>query len=725
MARRLHLTTAAVGLWALSGAAWASGDYGCSVSWKLFDTNRDCADRAVIAPSNDTRVNLLFLLRDHAGLGTAGLSYPKQDWDNEGFGHTFFDWDQLRASLYPAKPNAAEVKSPDYAGSRCASLASGTPAFVAAMAAARGLPAAERDGLTAARGRLDKVCANGAEARYAVYRRNSGEAPTAQPSLPEWPTVIDSAPGKAFLAYLQASDAFYGERWGEARFSFARLVKSSEPWVAETASYMLSRVEMNAALAKAFDEYGSFDGLDKVDKEAVGRADAALAAYLKTYPQGRYTASAQGLKRRTLWLAGNSDALAREYVRMLGAVPGGDEQAAQLVEEIDSRLLFPFGEQNPGAAQGPLLLAIQDLANMRYDRPDEGADGASGSSPKLTSADIAAQQASFAGQPELYSFLQASHAFHVAHDMKMVLQLIPDDAKRPAYNPLAFSRQMLRGMALAGLGDRNEAGFWLDLLKGATGLWQRPTVELALAMNYERHGKLAAVFAKDSPIADSDIRMILLSNSAGPDLLRAQAQDRTRPAAERNVALYTLLEKQLSRSDYAGFVTNIEIVVPRMEGEGAGLGWNSSQRLPSFAKGRWSDGYPCPAVIETARTLARNPQDIPARLCLGDFWRLNDFYMGEGQLTRPAKDELGGAVNGFPGKQIARGPIYASVIADPRASANDKAYALYRAVNCYGPSGYNDCGGSDVEQPQRRAWFQQLKRDYPASPWARKQRIFW
>jgi hypothetical protein len=46
-------------------------------------------------------------------------------------------------------------------------------------------------------------------------------------------------------------------------------------------------------------------------------------------------------------------------------------------------------------------------------------------------------------------------------------------------------------------------------------------------------------------------------------------------------------------------------------------------------------------------------------------------------------------------------------------------------VYCYAPSGTNDCGGTSVELPQRRAWFQQLKREYPRSVWAQKLDVYW
>ncbi len=47
--------------------------------------------------------------------------------------------------------------------------------------------------------------------------------------------------------------------------------------------------------------------------------------------------------------------------------------------------------------------------------------------------------------------------------------------------------------------------------------------------------------------------------------------------------------------------------------------------------------------------------------------------------------------------------LYQQVIADAKAEPEDKSYALYRAVMCYAPSGYNDCGGKDVDKAVRKA----------------------
>ena len=73
----------------------------------------------------------------------------------------------------------------------------------------------------------------------------------------------------------------------------------------------------------------------------------------------------------------------------------------------------------------------------------------------------------------------------------------------------------------------------------------------------------------------------------------------------------------------------------------------------------------------------------------------------------------------FDMQAVCSGFVYATATADQRA------LALNRAIRCYGPSGYNSCGGVEVPVEQRRAWFQRLKRDYPNSRWAQSLRYYW
>jgi hypothetical protein len=701
MKLRRFKAMAALVLLAASSAALACADVSCYPDWKLHAGNHSCENRAILAPGNDTRTNLLFLLRDRGGQGSAGLSYPAAGWDNAGFGQVFLDPYMQRAGFYPAaKP---EGNAPAHSGTRCASFEAASAALFAAMETSKGLPMAERAALSGIRAASTTTCAGNAI------------------RIEDTPAVT-SKPGREFLGYIHAADAFYGGRWDEARQGFVALARAKVPWVKETAAYTLARAEFAAAQSGAFGEYGFYDPA-KVDPAAVKRGLLAISGYLKAWPKGRYAASAQGLVRRGLWLAGDTSALGREYARLLATVPADRDAAADLVQEIDHKLLFNPAAKD-AAPEGALLLAAVDLLQLRTEL-DEGGDV--WQAPSLTADKLDAQAPRFKGQEALFSFLQANHAFYVAKDYRKVLSLLPDEAKQPAFSHLAFSRQVLRGQALAALGDRNEAGFWLELLGGATGLWQRPTVELGLAMSWERNGKLAMVFAKDSPITETMIRRELILHSAGPALLRGAVHDAARPQQERDLALFTLLYKQLSRGDYASFGLDRTLVRRDAATEGGLYHVVDQEVVPlgAFTRGRWSDGYPCPVIGDTARQLAANPQAVSARLCLGDFWRLNGFDLFDDPDKAPLKDELGGHANEFAGKPSPRAAIYSAVIADPKAKADDKAYALYRAVMCYAPSGANACGGKGVDQAQRKAWHDRLKSEFPASPWAKKLRYYW
>ncbi|WP_421838522.1 hypothetical protein [Novosphingobium sp.] len=710
MRLRLTRSVAMAGLLASSGAALACADVGCDPTWSLFGGAQACHNRVVIAPGNDSRVNLLAMLRDSAGLGltgavTGGGDYPKPEYDEEGFGHMFLDWGMLTRTWGPALDPQAEPPANVIDGP-CPAFRAASPEFNEALAANRALPGSDRTALSTARTQLVARCAD-------------SSLPAVLPGV-----AVSSAPGKAFLGYLAASDAFHATRYSEAAGGYAALVGAPDPWVAETARYMVARAWLGEALLHSMGEYGYFDGLKAVDKAAALRARAALADYLKAYPKGRYAASARGLERRAMWLSGDFAALGQRYESVLAEAPKDGEPLVDLINEVDGKYLSNSDNPNP-LGGGLLLLAAADLKAMRVADPDDRYS--SGTETPLGADALASQQASFLRAPQLYSFLQANHAFYVAKDYARVLQLIPDDAKRPSYTPLAFSRQVLRGQVLAAKGDPNEAGFWLELLGGAKALWQRPTVELGLAMNWERHGKLAQVFAPGSPITDRMVREILLMHSAGPGLLRRVALDVERAQTERDAALFTLLYKQLSRGDYAGFRTNQPLARGDAPTDGLwGFAPGSATPLGLFVKGRTAQaGFACPALQGTVAALAANPQDVHARLCLGEFWRLNGFDGFSTLDTPPSRGALGGAANEYPGKPLARGAIYAAVITDARSAPDDRAYALYRAVNCYGPSGYNSCGGEDVPIAQRKGWYDRLKREFPKSSWAQKLKYYW
>ncbi|MBD3730225.1 MAG: hypothetical protein IE933_11010 [Sphingomonadales bacterium] len=695
----------------LASPAGASGDYGCYPDWTLDNQQLYCWASAAMAPGNDTRINLAYLLQDARGVTAGPSAYPEIDWWEGGFGHTFYDWDTFQRAYW--KPEESDGDYSAYYGSRCSSLERGDEVFAAALDRAGPLSGDERERLIASRGILKANCEQVEPATF-------GEAATDPAQPPQFPAAFGTGIVRDFFEYARASNNFYAGNWDAARAGYAALADSKDPWVRETAGYMRARVDLNAAQAGAFDEWGYFDGPAKTDHALARQAGKALADYLAAYPKGLYSESARGLQRRALWLAGDRPALAKAYAAMLAKADIRDTAMIDLLNEVDNKALSLA--TGPGDLVDPLLIATWDLQQMRASRWED-------EQPATISAEqLDAQAPLFKGHEDLFAFLQATHAYYIGKDYQRVMQLIPDAARQEHFTPLQFSRQMLRGMALAQRGDRNEAGFWLEMLGGAGATYQRPLVELGLALNYERNGKLDQVFAKDSPITDTTLRQILLEEVAPPAILRASVADTTRPQDERRLALRTLLWKDLSRGRYADFSRDrawLEQFPDRTAPDSETNGYEPSP-LDDFRQGRWSDGYACPAIGATAQALAANPADYKARLCLGDFYRLNGFDDFEGNFTHgPDSKGLGTSKDQFPGALTARSAIYSSIIADPRAPATEKAYALYRSVLCYAPSGNNSCGGAEVPESQRKAWHDQLKRQYPGSEWAKKLKYYW
>jgi hypothetical protein len=701
MVRFCALLLLLVGAMGLASPARASGDFACSPSWQLgHRTLSGCDDMALLGPGNDTRTNFVLLLADmRHGLAAAGHPASGAAAD------PFFDWPTLRNLLAPPPPG---TDPSDYAtgeGSRCTSNDSGTASFTAAVGAARGLSDPERAQLIDARKAIAPKCAEAMAVPPSVAALDGLRSPAA----------------RAFAAYLRGAMAFYDGDYDTAAARFAALKTSDQPWLRETATYMLGRVELNRAQVNAYDEYGYPVGSEKIDQKLIAASDAALGAYIKAYPNGLYTLSARGLLRRVYWLGGNTAKLSAAYVALLAQTPAerGISDSA-LADEIDNKLL---AELKPESVTNPILLAMLDLKAMRTGTNEEGE---ALTEVPITAAALQAQQHYFASNPALFDYLQAVHAFFVDNNPRAVMTLIPDAARQKDFSYLQFSRQMLRGMALEAVKDRNARGFWLEAIQGAQAPYQRAAIELALALHEERAGALDRVFAPDSPIQGSAARELLLMNVAPAPLLRQQAKNSAAPRHERDIALFTLLYKELTRGAYHDFVADLALVPP---GASTTMGYFSLDEsehpaLGVFTTKSATSDYDCPALAEVATRLAGEPHQAKSMLCLADFIRANGF--DEFVLdSPPAANELGGTPSQFPGGNFARQAVYQAIIADRATPAQDRAYALYRAVNCYAPSGNNGCGGTEVPLARRKAWHDQLKKDYPASRWAKALKYYW
>lgn len=699
----------------------ASSDDSCYPDWRVSrDTLDTCNNLPFLSPGNDSRVNLRLLLADKKALPLAPNALDEDDL-SQGFGPVPFAVYRLtprpdaEPDNQPDNSRTAEldtllaplgIKRDDYKtageaflngeGSRCRSNDDDSATAFVSQVVKADMPAAERELLVKARLQLLTTC--------------SWDGPVVA-----GPQQIQSSDGQQLRTYLQAAADFYSGRFAEAERGFSAISSANLPWLKETAQYMSARTALNQAQANTYDEYG-VPQLERVDKPALAQAEQGFKHYLNTYPQGQYSASARGLLRRVYWLADNNTQLAEAYAHELTQVSDAQRNVSidELVEEADTKLLTLSGENR----FTPLIQVVSDLKMMRAHTP-----------PLLNRADLEQQKTAFANEPALYDYVLAAYALYVEHQPDQALQRLPKDVPS-SLDYFAFSQQTLRALALEAKQDWQGAeAVWLKLLPLAQQPLQRDQIELALALNYERSGQLAKVFATDSPISAKQVRYVLLRNLAGAELLRQQIAQASDPL-ERETAQFVLLYKNLLRGQFERFLDDLkQLPTPAPEdklGTSLGYVYSASQTLKLF---QWNgdkaeSGYACPSIAQTAETLqadAKNPQGV---ICLGEFILRNNLDGMPLEQARAA-GSLGSTPSDFKGETFSRLDGYKRVIGDAKAPKNDKAYALFRAINCYAPAGYNSCGGQDVEPAVRKAWFRQLKSSFADTQWGKSAQYYW
>ncbi|MFL6665793.1 MAG: hypothetical protein ACJ8J3_01345 [Burkholderia ambifaria] len=700
-------------------AAHASSDDSCNVPPTLRQGTYSCGNVPMLSPANDTRINAMLMMVDGAKVARVfpdPKTIPPKDRISQmivPFPMDFSGWIDIGQKAPDPAGGAADTDAPsnryaDGEGSICRSMDAGADAFNDALDGAGGLPPDEAARLRAARTEIaQKTCA-------------AGGASAAWTKPP-----VKSPLGQQFAAYLDGTNAFYRADFHAATRAFASASHSANPWLKETGLYMAGRAQLNAAQANAFDNDSPTPSRARVTKVSLDAANTVFRTYLKVYPQGRYAVSANGLLRRVAWLGGDVAQQADLYGHALArwSPATSNVPLIQLANELDSKLLFG-SELDARQIQSPTVLATVDLLRMRTSDNSDSSRG-----KPLTLDDLQAQKPRFANAPALYDYLLATWYVQIGRKPDAALALLPSTPAAPL-DYFGLSQQALRAFALEDSGQGDKARqLWRDLIPLAKLRFQREALELALAINLEQAGLINDVFADDSLVQNAAIRAVLLQHTASADLLRTQAQNQATGAALRDTALYTLLYKELTRAHYADFIADTALV----------SGAPAAPLKPFIASGaRNDDSYVCPSAREIAAALQQNPADAKGLNCLADFVRLHPPAAGlEGDAVPPwmrnasaaaatrVPPTLGGAPSQFAGKPYERMSSYVTVIADAQASPNDRAYALYRAINCYAPGGSNECGGKDVPKNVRKRWFDTLKTAYPGTPWARKLRYYW
>lgn len=705
-----------------SGQALSSGDDICGFS----DAECGVAALPYLEPNNDTRVNLILLQssRNHLALP---LPQPLPD--------------QTRTRVNPFTAYRVMGLTASEAGPDDATDSTEQPSSLAAKAKQLGLPPdvqAQMDTLAPEEneGRHISNDVNAVETFFDVLLADAQLTAPQRITLAQARiTMLSSATTLATMTrdlaslpadghagelkqYLINAVAFYQGVFEQANSGFQALTTASQPWVAETARYMLIRVSLNQAMENALDEYNMFN-VNKADKEQGRRAAERIDAYLHAYPKGRYADSARGLYRRAYWVIGDEHALSARYQQVIATQK--DVDALQTINnEIDNKLLESSNFIQ--TTEAPLLMLVQDLKRLRSDKGWM-------QWPALTGAELAAQQAMFdaAGMQQQYRYLHAAFDYYQQRDAAATLAMIPAETDGDLTDTTRFSLQVLRGLALeAEHGWREAETHWRHLLTLKTTETQQQYLQLSLAETLVKAGHPDVIFAPDSPVKNLRFRSAVLKTAANADLLRQQTGEQ-QTHEERAVALHTLLTQSLVHRDYAAYLKDSEllrIISPLKSAENAS--WNMED-LTAFT---WDgsdteEGYQCPALTTVVSTLNKRPNDAHATNCLGEFFFRTGNEVGFDWGESNQLEALTNAPSQFKGKAYSRLDAYMKVIADPHAPPEDKSYALYRALYCYAPSGMNDCGTQDISRSTRKAWFTQLKTEFKGSQWATQLKYYW
>ncbi|CAM4282514.1 hypothetical protein [Serratia silvae] len=699
-----------------TGCGWS--DY-CSMSGVPY-----------LAADNDTRVNLLMLAAGMHNLPVTLSSLPQDISRNRGYTFGVFPGaaapatDQATAPAQTAvpqenplnaqalslgiKPSGLTGVTEENEGRWVSNNSDSLSQFFQALLADRQLDQAERDLLALRRAK--------------IYR---SEAQLEQ-FLPLMANYAEGSHAAAFRDYLTSAELFYQGQFADADSGFQRLKESDQHWVAETAAYMLFRVALNQITENATDQYGMFDP-QRANKEAGALALQRAQAYLAAYPQGEYVDSVQGLQRRVNWYLSDWPRLAQLYETEIAAATDINTLSA-MIDEGDqillSRNIAYNSEDKPfvSNADAPLLTFTQTMKWLRQYNLDNQ------SMPKVTDEMLQGYKPMFvaANQLPLWEYMHNAWLFYQQKDYAAVAKAIQPAAQLTANDLIAFSQQILYGNALVMQGNWQGAeAHWRHLLSLKLNPYQQQYVQLMLATALVQENKAAAIFAPNSPINNLRYRSVVLKSLANKALLQQQAAGAPNDE-EKTIALHTVLFKDLMVGDYQGFIDDSQLKKnikqtpdPQVFGDVAlsVFDWDGGQTEP---------GYFCASLAANVAVLAKNKADPHAMNCVAEFLRTTfadintEAEMGANEgLDDLARTEL------YKDKAHGRLKYYQQVIADPKAEPEDKTYALYRAVMCFSPSGYNRCDRQEISQKTRQRWFNLLKSQYKGNQWEQKLKYYW
>lgn len=187
-------------------------------------------------------------------------------------------------------------------------------------------------------------------------------------------------------------------------------------------------------------------------------------------------------------------------------------------------------------------------------------------------------------------------------------------------------------------------------------------------------------------------------------------------------AIYTLLDKSLNKQNYTLFNQHYDLLPKDAAQFKSYDSLEKYKEKPPFSDFIWNGTtitteLKCPNLFIQTQQLEKSPKDPLLNICMGEYVRSSHYglpYQMNSENIPPTPKN----------NTFIRGNVYKSIIqSNPKGDLH--AYALYRAVMCYSPSGINDCNDIDVPKSTHKQWFDQLKREYPNSSWALSLKYYW
>ncbi len=526
-----------------------------------------------------------------------------------------------------------------------------------------------------------------------------------------------SANSRDYFDYITAANAFHESSYDNAKRQFSKLANAKTAWVKEASVYNLIRIEILKTQMESTDRYGFFE-ISKANKAQAKKILLAIDRYLGEYPKGLYFNSARDLKRRAYWLLQDSKNLVTCYGEAADTVHDKNDfsEAADLAMEIDR--IYLFDNLNQTAWNSPAIAAAQILIRLRKPKPNINKD--SPYNPvRLEEIKLHKKDFEKHGQLSLYKYLLTAYAFFKDEKYEEVLRQTEDWRDNLSQGDYAaFSRAALRAHALDKLKRWQDAAYLLgELRKIAPSPLLKDHFELAQAQNLETSGNRRKIVEPDSIIQSPVLRRRLLRSAADTQLLEYVLDQKHTTREEKSIALATLLQKELFSKRYKSLLDHQKRYAALQLNDIDGLNILRNETINS------PDHFACPKWSEVLEDLSGGKAASHALLCVGE--RLRTLEDNGIELPQPYTNELGNSDDGFKNKNLTRLPLYLSVIDDPSADYDDKAFALRRLLYCFATSGYNHCGTEDIPVEKRKAWFHQLKSQYGKSVWARKQKYYW